>query len=135
MAIDAAAAGTKSPPPSNAASEMYFTLWPSVRVLANIVLTKCLGNKSFHTGGTTHAQSRLGDFLFPYYVTVIPTPQGFPGDGWQARLTRGVRDVVYHVYEPGGSASGYETRGTWEPSPWLNQDESTWPPTFSKHTK
>lgn len=120
MAIDAAAASVRSPPPKNAASEMYFTLWPSVRVLVNIILKECLGNRSFHTGGTTHAESRLGEFLFPYYVTVIPTPEGFPGDGWQARLTCGVRDVVYNVYEPGGSALGHGTRGIWNPLSRLN---------------
>lgn len=81
---------------------------------------EAFGKPEFPYGGNDPCTEQAGGVFIPYYVTVIPTPKGFPGDGWQARLTRGVRDVAYHVYEPGGSASGYGTRGTWEPSPWLN---------------
>lgn len=80
-------------------------------------MDECLNSTAQFPAGTVVTRSELsGGFWFEYFVTIIMTPRGFPGDGWRAKLERGVverRGVVYNVYEVGGTASGRGTRGVW----------------------
>ncbi|MCJ1248695.1 hypothetical protein MMC30_005914 [Trapelia coarctata] len=118
VTVDASAAGkegssSRKPPASiKPASHMYSAVWPNVKVQARKIVAKCLGGSREQTNaGTVATESWLGDFYFPYYITVCPTLHGLAGDGGKANLMRNIgvghnRMIQYNVYEAGDSASG-----------------------------
>ncbi|MCJ1246734.1 hypothetical protein MMC30_003943 [Trapelia coarctata] len=119
VTVDASApfSPTSPPPPMKAASEMYFKVWPNARTQAQRIVEGCLGGAEQHPAGSVEARSVLeGGYVLEFFVTVIKAPRGFPGDGWIARLDRGVeekRGVLFNVYEVGGRAEGKGTMGVW----------------------
>jgi len=102
---------TEPPMGSKSASFMYTTVWPNVRRLATKVVKGCLPNE-LAKGGEVQTTSKLGNFTYPYKITVSGVPKGMAGDGkkmcfcWRTHQP-GV--IQYNVYEPGGSSSGLGT--------------------------
>ena len=100
-------------PPVNAASEMYFTVWPNVRKLANEIMQTCArkSNPNRVWGGMVRTSSFFGKstdtdggWRFRYTVTVRWMGNLKTTDGVQALLRS--PQAVYNVYHADGGAPG-----------------------------
>lgn len=73
----------------NAASLMYFKVWPDVRRGAEEVLKQCLVWKYAFNAGFVGLSWEEGGLHWSFHVFVMPAPQDMPGDGGCSRAIRG----------------------------------------------
>lgn len=94
-------ASAKDRAPENAASLMYFKVWPDVRRGAEEVLKQCLVWKYAFNAGFVGLSWKEGGLHWSFHVFVMPAPRDMPGDGrvLERHPRKGVQDGrVYRVH-------------------------------------
>lgn len=74
------------PPPLQAASIMYFQIWPAVKRAATLITERCQLRNRWGDVGRFNARILLDGHWFYYSVMVRPAPRNMPGEGWKVRF-------------------------------------------------